>query len=541
MIRQRLRHQLYLAMASVVAVALLVSALANGFVTVKRERDLALATVSSQLSVIAYNIEPALLFDDATAAAELLAGLQAQPQYLRTAVFLMDGQPQPVGRRFAATGSGVIEAGALVVGEPLINNNTLRHSTWIGSDKAPNGLIVVDVTLPSIGDVLSSYLLVALLVLLVAGALAGLLAMRFTRLLAKPVDDLAELAEVIVSGNNWHLRAPQASFVELSRLSDSFNRVLITIESEVAERQQRQQQVDELNRTLENKVQERTLALADRNGQLQQTLERLSRSQAQLVEREKMASLGELVAGVAHEINTPVGIGITATSMLRGESQHIRQAMEQGTLSQRQFNEFLKSVEEGTEITWRNLERAAELIRSFKQVAVDQSSEAVRQFDLYSYFVEVINSLKPKLRRANHQVILDGTQQLIVNAQPGHFAQLLTNLVMNSLIHGFDGMDNGVIRISLTLQEQLGEQGLIRFEYSDNGHGISSDNLRKLFVPFFTTRRNYGGSGLGTHIVYNIVTHALHGSISATSEVGRGLSYLIEFPVSLVQSVASFE
>lgn len=537
--RQRLRHQLYLAMASVVAVALVVSALANGYVAVKRERDLALATVRSQLSVTAYNIEPALLFDDPAAAAELLAGLQAQPQYLRTAVFLMDGQPQPVGARFAATGSGLIEVEGLVVGEPLLSNGRLRHSSWIGSANAPYGLLVVDVVLPSISGVLAGYLLVALLVLLVAGALAGLLAVRFTRLLAKPVDDLAELAEAIVSGNNWHLRAPPATFVELTRLSDSFNRVLVTIESEIAERQQRQQQVDELNRTLENKVQERTLALADRNSQLQQTLERLSKSQAQLVEREKMASLGELVAGVAHEINTPVGIGITATSMLRGESQHIRDALEQGRLSQRQFNEFLTAVEEGTEITWRNLERAAELIRSFKQVAVDQSSEAVRQFDLYAYFAEVINSLKPKLKRGNHQVILEGSQQLLVNAQPGHFAQLLTNLVMNSLIHGFDGMDNGMIKIRLTLQEQFGEQGLIRLEYSDNGHGISGDNLRKLFVPFFTTRRNYGGSGLGTHIVYNIVTHALHGSINATSEVGKGLSYLIEFPASLVRSVAS--
>lgn len=537
--RQRLRHQLYLAMASVVAVALVVSALANGYVAVKRERDLALATVSSQLSVTAYNIEPALLFDDPAAAAELLAGLQAQPQYLRTAVFLMDGQAQTIGARFAATGSGLIEADELVIGEPLLSNSSLRHSAWIGSANAPYGVLVVDVVLPSISGVLAGYLLVALLVLLVAGALAGLLAVRFTRLLAKPVDDLAGLAEAIVAGNNWHLRAPPATFVELTRLSDSFNRVLVTIESEIAERQQRQQQVDELNRTLEHKVQERTLALADRNSQLQQTLERLSKSQAQLVEREKMASLGELVAGVAHEINTPVGIGITATSMLRGESQHIREVMAQGKLSQRQFNEFLTTVEEGTEITWRNLERAAELIRSFKQVAVDQSSEAVRQFDLYGYFAEVINSLKPKLKRGNHQVLLEGDHELLVNAQPGHFAQLLTNLVMNSLIHGFDGMDNGVIQIRLTLQEQFGEQGLIRLEYSDNGHGISGDNLRKLFVPFFTTRRNYGGSGLGTHIVYNIVTHALHGSINATSEVGKGLSYLIEFPASLVRSVAS--
>lgn len=526
--KRNLRQQFLFAMLGVATLVLLLSVLLNGYRIVERAQQQAIAAVRSQVAIVAYNVAPALLFSDAAAATDLLSSLQALPNYRGTVIYLYNAEQQTSGERFVYTGRAQAKPLEQIVDAPLIDGRSLHYAAWIRVDDAPVGMLAVEVELPALSELIIDSLWSTLLMIALAGVAAMLLARRFSRVLTRPVDELASLAEAIVADSQWQLRAPPATLVELDRLSASFNRLLSAIENEIAERQQRQQQVDDLNRNLEAKVSSRTLALDERNRELELALSRLSSSQARLVEREKMASLGELVAGVAHEINTPVGIAVTATTLLRGETQQVRALAESKQLSQRQFTHYLDAMEEGSDIAWRNLERAAELIRSFKQVAVDQSSEDQRRFNLFDYCDEVINSLKPQLRRTRHQALLSGDRDIELLGRPGQFAQLLTNLVMNSLNHGFEGMDQGTINIELR-RDPDGQW--VHLFYRDNGKGVSSEMLGKLFKPFFTTKRNAGGSGLGGQIIYNIVNHALQGDIEVSSPPGEGLHYHIRIPL----------
>jgi len=248
--------------------------------------------------------------------------------------------------------------------------------------------------------------------------------------------------------------------------------------------------------------------------------------QDQLLESERMAALGGLVAGVAHEINTPVGIGVTAASHLRDKVARYRELYEAGRLRRSEFEAFLDDSGESAKMILSNLEKAAQLIQGFKGVAVDQTGEGQRSFDLKQYLEEVLLSLRPEFRRTGHSVTLSCDEGILVDSYPGAVSHTITNLVMNSLIHGFDGREGGQIRIEAHAD---GETATLVF--SDDGIGMTPEIRKQIYDPFFTTRRGQGGSGLGMHVVYNSVTKSLDGSISCTSSPGEGTTFTIEFPL----------
>lgn len=258
--------------------------------------------------------------------------------------------------------------------------------------------------------------------------------------------------------------------------------------------------------------------------QLSQALDNLKATQKQLVESEKMAALGELVAGIAHEINTPIGVGVTAASTLAETTSDFWQMYQTGKMKRSQLEQFLDTALQSSHLILNNLNRAAQLIQSFKQVAVDQSSENRRTFNLKEYLEEILISLKPKLKRTQHRVEIQGDETLILDSYPGVFSQIVTNLVINSLIHGYSPDESGVIRLEVRRE---GEQ--IILSYSDDGHGIPPEHLGKIFEPFFTTKRSQGGSGLGLHLVYNLVHQKLKGSIDCDSKLGVGTTFTINF------------
>ncbi|MHC4883486.1 MAG: ATP-binding protein [Planctomycetota bacterium] len=273
-------------------------------------------------------------------------------------------------------------------------------------------------------------------------------------------------------------------------------------------------------------------ALQEANEEVSEAMTALKNTQGQLVESEKMSSLGGLVAGVAHEINTPVGIGVTAASHLKEKSEAIREALVDGSMTKSQLQRYLDRVCEGTEMILSNLTRAAELVQSFKQVAVDQSSELPRRFDLKQYLEEVLTSLHPRYKRSGHSVSLEAEEGITLDCAPGPLAQVITNLLTNSLLHGFVGVEAGRIQI-LALRERDG----IVIRYRDNGCGMSDEVREKIFEPFFTTRRGEGGSGLGMHLVYNLVTQKLGGTIACRSTPGAGSEFEIVLPLSMVETV----
>jgi signal transduction histidine kinase len=233
-----------------------------------------------------------------------------------------------------------------------------------------------------------------------------------------------------------------------------------------------------------------------------------------------MAALGGLVAGVAHEINTPLGIGVTAASHLEQETRRLGLELENGTLTKERLVQFRQMALESAQLILRNLKRADELVRSFKQVAVDQSTEERRELDLAVYLQEILTSLKPAFKKTAYRFELECEPSIRVNTFPGAIYQIVANLVMNSLRHGFEDRAEGRIRLVVARQ---GERVLL--DYRDDGQGMAEDVCRRIFEPFFTTRRGTGGSGLGMHIVWNLATQVLGGSIACTSAPGEGTRF----------------
>jgi signal transduction histidine kinase len=244
-----------------------------------------------------------------------------------------------------------------------------------------------------------------------------------------------------------------------------------------------------------------------------------------------MASLGQMVAGVAHEVNTPIGLGVTASTMLSDRIDEISSKLDDKTLSAGQLTAFLTESKENTQIIYLNLTRAADLISSFKQVAVDQTAGVIREINLHSYLDEIITSMQPTLKKYRHIITVDCDDRISITTKPGPLNQIIINLIMNSILHGFKSMEQG--DISITAEESNGNCIIV---FRDNGCGIEQKIKQKGFDPFVTTSRGDGGSGLGLHLVYNLVTQALQGSISVESQLTEGAIFTIEFPSKLQSS-----
>jgi signal transduction histidine kinase len=304
----------------------------------------------------------------------------------------------------------------------------------------------------------------------------------------------------------------EISFV--SRVSDQISNLLL-----INEWKKIKDEISEINNNLEITVEKRTK-------ELKENIENLKIAQEQLVESEKMASLGGLVAGVAHEINTPVGISLTGITHFQYITKELKELYEKDNLSQEEFEKYINTSYEIANSVYKSLIRAAEQIKSFKQVAVDQSNEQIRDFNIKEYIEEVLLSLHNRLKKTKHNINIHCDDKLTINSYPGSFSQILTNFIMNSLIHGFKEIKKGNIDIYVKKIDNK-----IEIIYQDDGKGMNKNILKKIFDPFFTTNRDNGGSGLGLNIVYNIVTNGLNGTIKATSEIDKGLKFIITFPV----------
>lgn len=305
---------------------------------------------------------------------------------------------------------------------------------------------------------------------------------------------------------------------ELSQVVNAMNSMRESMLKDMQKRKAAEQALANLNADLEQRVTLRTKELEERNNQLQETLLKLQRTQEQLVESEKLAALGGLVAGVAHEINTPIGIGYTAASFLTDQAQERHQ--------QNPDDPLAVTALESSQMIKQNLERANQLISAFKLVSVDQSSEQRRRFDLIEYLNEILTSLRPRMRGCQPEIIIEGPKHLLLDSYPGSFYQIFNNLIINSLLHGFDNQPGGVITITLSESEDS-----LLIDYRDNGQGVPKGWSRKLFEPFVTTRRNQGCSGLGMHITYNLVSQLLNGHISCL-ETDQGAHFRLSIPLN---------
>lgn len=253
----------------------------------------------------------------------------------------------------------------------------------------------------------------------------------------------------------------------------------------------------------------------------------LKSAQEQLVQSEKMASLGSLVAGVSHELNTPIGIALTASTSLLSMTRDMRHRLQTNTLKKSSLNNYFDQACSATELVESNINRATELITSFKQVAVDQTSERRRRFNLKGNIEDVVKTLTPKIKGTTHKVNIDVQGDIEMISYPGPLGQVLTNFITNTLIHGFEDMEDGLMEIS----GQCPNDNMVVIVYKDNGCGIAEENLQKIFDPFYTSKLGKGGSGLGLNVVYNLCTGVLGGEVDVVSSLGNGIEFTLRLPI----------
>lgn len=313
----------------------------------------------------------------------------------------------------------------------------------------------------------------------------------------------------------------------LQRSYDDLNQAHTSLQKLVEER-------DDLLVKEQNYKENLELLVSERTEQLEQSLQELKSAQQMLVESEKMAALGNMVAGVAHEINTPIGVCRTAASFQGDSSQLIKGKLKDGTLTQSDLETFLKDIDESSEIFEANIIKASELIASFKLIATDQSDDIPHRFNLSEYLAASIQTIYPQFKHRNVSFKLDIPEDIKLYSYPGAFHQIISNLINNSIIHGFENKPGGNINIAAET-----EADLLTLHYRDDGRGLTEEEKNKLFEPFFTSKRGYGGSGLGMSIVYNLITHNLKGSAKVVMDEQPGFHLMIQIPLEKEDSVTA--
>jgi signal transduction histidine kinase len=370
------------------------------------------------------------------------------------------------------------------------------------------GRVVINFSRDQIQKALAAELIRKALEIVILDLILVLALTYSLRLIFLPLKQLhAGLFELATRETEKVEELPEGSRNEIGDLTRGFNHILRRLRSIIEQTRQA----------------EETARFA--SGETAKALQELRQAQDSLVQSERLASLGALVAGIAHEINTPVGITLTSASVLLEETARLQQILEAGSIKKSDILSYVDTASEGARLIMSNADRAAQLIQSFKQIAVDQTNEMRRPFNLKEYIDEVIMSLHPRLKHTHINVMVDCPPSIELDSYPGAFAQVLTNLTMNALVHAYDQNSVGCIHIDAV---QSGDNIDVRF--CDDGKGIAADHLEKIFDPFFTTQRGRGGTGLGLNIVFNLIVKRFGGTIGVESVPGKGTTFTMRLP-----------
>ncbi|MEW5682888.1 MAG: ATP-binding protein [Pseudomonadota bacterium] len=503
---------------------------------VKLQRKKLVAQLDGYVSIIAFNAKSSILQDDADIEDNRLNSFNAVDMLHNIHIYkkLTPGDELSFFASYNRDGVGPYPVQFERVQQllkPYISANYIELTKAITHDKEVLGYVYLRASQEELSAYIQTRILLDILIALVALGSAFFISARLQQRFTSPIDTLLNVVQKVAKEKNYQVRAPIAPIKEYNMLSRAFNTMLDRIEQQISKLQQAEQENRQLTLSLEQKIEQRTEALKTSNQELLNTLSTLHQYQNQIVETEKMASLGQMVAGVAHEVNTPIGLGVTASTLLQDKLADIQKAFDEKKLTSSQLAKFLSESKENLGIIYRNMERAASLISSFKRVAVDQSNENRRQFNMLQLINEVLLSLRPNLKKTQHQVLINCPAELELDSKPGPINQILINLIMNSLIHAFEHIEQGEITIDVSVNNNH-----CQLVYRDNGAGVPETIKKRIFDPFVTTKRGEGGSGLGLHLVYNLVTQALNGKIVLDSTLGQGVRFQIDFPVIVIKN-----
>ncbi len=526
------KQALIWAVMAISAVSLIASVASSTIIDMRRHNADLVSQLSTYSDIISFSSVAGLTFDDPETEREQLRSFKAATLIENIHIYRLDPQTREPQFFSSYNKFGIPPIPVKFDQIEALQNATFSDSYLeiirpIKEDDVILGYVYLRASLASMRSDINEKLLINSIIGLSILLMAFLLALRMQRKITHPIEALLHTVQRVSKDKDYTAKVDSINITELDILARAFNKMLERIQQHISKQGAAEQEVRLLNQSLEQKVNDRTQAVKDSNQELLNTLEKMHQYQNQLVETEKMASLGQMVAGIAHEVNTPIGLGVTASTLMQDRLVVIKEAFEAKKLSSRQLAKFVDESAENLGIIYRNLNRAAELISSFKQVAVDQSSEESRLFNFEQLISEILMSLKPNLKKVQHQVVVECDSSINIKSMPGPITQILINLVMNSLIHAFKGIDKGTITITVSLSPNN-----CNLTYRDNGNGVSEEIKHRIFDPFVTTRRGEGGSGLGMHLVYNLVTQALNGSITIISEPRKGIEFNIVFPVA---------
>ncbi|MES2584804.1 MAG: ATP-binding protein [Pseudomonadota bacterium] len=468
----------------------------------QREIDARITTLLKQYgTMLAQSMSTPIWHVDLPTAESFVNSLMSNPDVIRVRVedaalgpFIVVEKPVPAGGKLVQEVRPVVRDGATI------------------------GRVTIDMTTHYVQEQFLGKLVTAAVALLMQVLISfGLLFLLFEHRLMRPLRQLLGDAKRLSSGE---LTQPVSVLRrdEIGALAEGLDTMRENLNEQISH-------VRDLNATLEQRVSDRTQSLNAANQELVSAMAALKTAHDEIQRSERLAALGALVAGVAHELNTPIGNCVTVASTLQDISKQFAQTSTTG-LTRSALASFVENTEHASELLTRNLNVAVDLIRSFKQVAVDRTRAQRREFQLDAMVAETLLILSPGFKRSYHQIQVDVPTGITMTSYPGQLGQILTNLINNAVLHGFGEDKPGVIRISARLLTAESVEMVV----TDDGVGVPEVNLRRIFDPFFTTRLGQGGSGLGLNIVYNLMKDVMGGTVQVQSTLGSGTRFILVMP-----------
>ena len=525
-----IRKALTNAVMLVTALCLSLSISISTYLDVKEQKSLIIDKITILSKIVSYNAQVTVLFDDNDTETERVKSFESVPLIKNIHIYsIYELSNEPVF--FSSFNASKTPPVPIKVGsinellEPHIKDKVIELITPIVYEGNTIGYVYVRGGLDRLNQYINRKIIIDIFLILFVLVLVYFVARQIQRRIANPIDELSVLLQDVSKNHNYETRAKKTNIDEINQLAASLNIMLARTQKQIERHEKDKQEIKQLNQSLEEKVNQRTIALREANQELLNTLERMHQYQNQIVENEKMASLGQMVAGVAHEVNTPIGLGITGSTLLRDKLAEICTEFEQKTLTSTHLKRFIDDGIENLDLIYRNLNRAAELVSSFKKVAVNQDSESTSQVNLNNLLSDVVLSMRSEIQYRNPKITINCDKELNIETKSGPLQQVLQQLLSNSVIHAFnDDKDN-----EITFNVQNNESNFT-IHYFDNGIGVEKSVKKRIFDPFVTTKRGEGGSGLGMHLVYNLVTQALGGSIVYDELAQDGAHFIITLP-----------
>jgi two-component system NtrC family sensor kinase len=443
-----------------------------------------------------------LEFNDANLAQDNLSFLRLYEGIQAGALYRIDGS------QFAAwkANSAQVTIPAKLSQGIEFTANKAEISIPVTRDERTLGYLWISLKLPSLLSRLPQYQIMFFALGLAILILGVILFISTKHIITEPIHFLSKAAKSVGQTNDFSVQVPKNSNDEIGELTDEFNRMLFELGA-------RDLELKKVRDSLEERVIERSTEL--------------EHAMTLLMNNEKLAALGNIVAGVAHELNTPLGNALLSVSTLSEDIKKIAEHSASNTLKRSELVNFIVAAEALINLINKNIERSASLVRSFKSVAVNEVSEARMHFNLKQVLDDSLALNMPSHKHKPIRFYVQCDEHIECNSYPGAVTQIVSNLVENSIRHGLNSERGGDIHI---LIERINEDN-VQMSVADNGHGIAPEHIQRIFEPFFTTKFGQGGSGLGLHIVHNLVVHTLCGSIQVHSKVGEGTRFDIQFPI----------